>query len=64
MTQKQRGGGPIAPSDMVQVRALVPLWDMWELVAPGTVYEQPAHAAAEMAALGMVELVAASEEAD
>ncbi|HSN78208.1 MAG TPA: hypothetical protein VL334_24315 [Anaerolineae bacterium] len=47
---------PEAP-EAVLVRALMPLWNAWELVAPGTVYEQPASAAAEMAALGMVDLV-------
>jgi len=43
--------------ETVLVRALMPLWAGWQLVAPGTVYEQPAEAAAGMAALGMVEIV-------
>ena len=42
---------------MVQVRALVPLWGHNEVVAVGTVYEQPVAAAERMAASGMVEML-------
>jgi len=51
MTRKQQAGlgqetGPSSRPETVLVRALMPLWAGWELVAPGTVYEQPADAAA------------------
>jgi hypothetical protein len=58
---------PTQPAEeMTLVRALVPLWAGWELIEPGTVYEQPVEAARGMAALGLVELVAADglDEAD
>ena len=55
MVKKARDEQP--EPKMVTVRALLPLWAEWELVAAGTVYELPAAAAEEMAALGMVELV-------
>lgn len=54
MTKK---GSSASAASTVLVRALIPLWAGWELVTPGTVYEQPAAAAAQMAALGMVELM-------
>jgi len=66
MTRKQQAGlgqetGPSSRPETVLVRALMPLWAGWELVAPGTVYEQPADAAEAMAALGMVEIVQAGD---